>query len=126
MRDTPARVRLFSRRMPGQIILVVDGELTVATTARLRDQIAGIIDDATVPIVVDLSRVSYCDTPGLAMLVGAGRRAGLRGLTLAIFEPGPEVGELLCASGLDQAVTTYATVATACSGPECSDHPVVA
>jgi anti-sigma B factor antagonist len=116
MRHDATSVRLFSRRMPGHIVLTVRGELDVATTAGLRDQIAGIVDDATVPMIVDLSGVSYCDASGLAMLVGAQRRARLRGVIVAISEPSREVSELLCVNGLDHAFTMYPTLTAARRG----------
>jgi anti-anti-sigma factor len=112
--------------MPGHIVLAVRGELDVATTAGIRDQIVGILEDATVPMIVDLSGVSYCDACGLAMLVGAQRRARLRGLTLAISEPSDEVSKLLRISGLDHAFTIYPTLTAACRGLGRSSRPAVA
>jgi anti-anti-sigma factor len=126
VRHDTARVRSFSRRMPGHIVLAVRGELDVATTAGIRDQIVGILEDATVPMIVDLSGVSYCDACGLAMLVGAQRRARLRGLTLAISEPSDEVSKLLRISGLDHAFTIYPTLTAACRGLGRSSRPAVA
>jgi anti-sigma B factor antagonist len=126
MRHDPARAGLLSRRMPGHIVLAVRGELDIAATARLRDQIADIVDDATAPVIIDLSAVSHCDASGLAMLVGVQRRAGLRGLTVAISEPSREASELLRTSGLDHAFTVYPTLAAARRGPGRSGHPTVA
>jgi anti-anti-sigma factor len=126
MRHGTARVRLFCRRMPGHIVLVVHGELDVVTTAGLREQIAGILNEATVPVIVDLSSVSFCDASGLAMLIGAQRRARLRGLTVAISEPSREVSELLRFSGLDHALTIYPTLTAASRSLDRSSRPAVA
>jgi anti-anti-sigma factor len=81
------RVRLFSRRAPGHIVLAVHGELDIATTASLRDRIALLLEDATKPLIIDLSGVSFCDASGLAVLVGAQRRAKPRGITVALAAP---------------------------------------
>jgi anti-anti-sigma factor len=126
MRQDTAEVSLISRRTPEYIGLTIRGELDITTTAGLRDQIARIVDDAAVPVIVDLSGVSCCDASGLAMLVGAQRRARLRGLTVAISEPGREVSGLLRTSGLGHALATYPTLAAACHGLRRSDHPAVA
>jgi anti-sigma B factor antagonist len=126
MRQVATRVSLISRRLPRHIVLVVGGELDIATTARLRDQIADIVDDATVSLIIDLSGVSTCDVAGLAMLVGVQRRAGLRGLTVAISEPSREVSELLLTSGLDHAFTRYPTRTAVRGEPGRSGHPAVA
>lgn len=126
MRHDTARVRLFCRRMPGHIVLAVGGELDVVTTAGLRDQIAGILNGATVPVIVELSGVSFCDASGLAMLIGAQRRARLLDLTVAMSEPSREVSELLRVSGLDHALTMYPTLAAARRGLGCSSPVAIA
>lgn len=126
MRQDTARVRLFSRRMPGHIVLAVRGEFDAVTTAGLREQFAGILNEATVPMIVDLSGVSFCDASGLAMLIGVQRRARLRGLTVAMSEPSREVSELLRVSGLDHALTMYPTLTAARRGLGCSSPLAIA
>jgi anti-anti-sigma factor len=126
VRKDTARVSLLSRRTPEHIVVTIRGELDVTTTAGLRDQIAGAVDDAAVPVIVDLSGVSCCDASGLAMLVGAQRRARLRGLTVAISEPSREVSGRLRTSGLKHALVTYPTLAAARRGLRRPDHPAVA
>jgi anti-anti-sigma factor len=126
MRHDPDRAGLLSRRLPGHIVLAIRGELDLAATARLRDEIAVIVDDATAPVIIDLSAVSHCDASGLAMLVGIQRRARLRALTVAISAPSREVSELLRTSGLDYAFTTYPTITAARRGQGRSDRPAVA
>lgn len=120
MHHDTSRLRLFSRRTPGHIVLAIHGDLDIATTAGLRDQIAIVVEDTTVPVIIDLSGVSFCDASGLALLVGAQRRARRRGLTVALSGPRRNVSKLLRISGLDRAFTIYPTLATAWRGQE---HP---
>jgi len=126
MRHDTDRVSLLTNRMPDHIVLTIRGELDIATSAHLRDHIAGILDDATVPMIVDLFAVSGCDASGLAVLVGAQRRARQRGLTIVLSQPSPEVSEILRINGLAHAFTTYATLAAARSDLGYSSHPAVA
>ena len=64
-------------------------------------------------LIVDLSAVGYADASGLAVLVGAGRRAGLLGGWLRLASPTPGVARVLSVTGLDRHLATFPTVADA-------------
>ena len=53
--------------------LLVSGELDIAETARLDEEIA-LAAKAAPEVVVDLSEVTFCDSSGLAVLLRARRR----------------------------------------------------
>jgi anti-anti-sigma factor len=116
--------RLLSRRMPGHTVLVVGGDLDIATTAALRDEIVKILAATTTPVIIDLSGVSFCDASGLALLVGAQRRAQLDGRTVVLAGPRPNVLKLLHITGLDRTFSVHPTLAAAQRGP--ARHPAVA
>lgn len=113
MHHTTARVRLFSRRLPGHTVIAVRGELDIATTAALRNRILTILADATTSVVIDLSAVTFCDASGLALLVGTQRRARLQGVAVALAAPRPIVSKLLRITGLDRAFVIHPTLAAA-------------
>jgi anti-sigma B factor antagonist len=113
MHHTTSSGRLFSRRMPGHTVLTVSGELDIATTAALRVQINKVLMDTTTPLIIDLSGVSFCDASGLALLVGAQRRARLDGRTVVLAGPRPNVYKLLHITGLDRAFTIHPTLVAA-------------
>jgi hypothetical protein len=50
--------------------------------------------------VIDLSKVSHCDTSGLAVLIGTGRRARLLGGFLRLAAVSPQVDQGLHVTGL--------------------------
>lgn len=104
---------LVSRRVPGHAVLVLGGELDVVTTAALRVQIMKVLTGITEPVIVDLSGVTFCDASGLALLVGAQRRANLDGRTVVLAGPCPQVSKLLHITGLDRAFTIHPTLAAA-------------
>jgi anti-anti-sigma factor len=122
MHHNTARVRLVSRRLPGHTVIAVRGEIDIATTATVRDRILTIVKDTTTPLIIDLSGVSFCDASGLAMLVGTKRRAGSRGVTVALVAPCPIVGKLLRITGLDRAFAIHPTLASAQAGSAHPDH----
>lgn len=113
MHPTTVRTRLFSRRLPGHTVIAVRGELDIATTAALRDRILMVLAGTTVPVIIDLSAVSFCDASGLALLVGTQRRARLQGVSVALAAPRPVVSKLLRITGLDRAFVIHPTLAAA-------------
>lgn len=118
--------RLFSRQTAVHTVLAICGELDIATTAALRDQIVIALKNTATPVIIDLSGVSFCDASGLALLVGVRRRARLRGLTIALAAPRRNVHKLLRITGLDRAFTVHPTVTAARLDHQHTSHPAVA
>jgi anti-anti-sigma factor len=107
------RGRLISRRLSGHTVLAVHGELDIATTAALRSQVDRVLKDTTAPVIIDLAGVTFCDASGLALLVGAQRRARLDRRAVVLAGPGCNISKLLHITGLDRAFTVHPTVAAA-------------
>jgi anti-anti-sigma factor len=126
MHDHTTRAWLFSSRTPGHTVIAVHGELDFATTAGLRDRILTILKDTTTPVIIDLSGVFFCDASGLALLVGARRRAKLHGLTVTLAALRPNVTKLLKITGLDRAFVVHPTLASARLVPPSGDRPAAA
>lgn len=66
-------------------VIEVAGEIDVATSPLLRAELAAVLDEAPETITLDLAHVSFIDSSGLGVLVGALKRlrehhpdAGLR------------------------------------------------
>ncbi|PRY00740.1 STAS domain-containing protein [Allonocardiopsis opalescens] len=111
--EPDTRVRLTTRRLPGHTLIALGGELDVATTAAVRDRIMHTLADAAGPVIIDLSEVVFADTSGLALLVGAQRRAEDGGFGLVLAGPPPRVRALLRLTGLDEGFIIHATAAEA-------------
>ena len=82
---------------PGVWRLRVSGEVDVASSPTLRARIAELIDDGADTIVLDLSGLTFVDSSGLGVLVGALKRVreldrkdlvlvGLQGPPRRVFE----------------------------------------
>ena len=70
---------LAARTAGGITIAELTGELDIASAPALRDQLLSLLRPGSSRLVVDLSRVSFCDASGLAVLFSTARRARLLG-----------------------------------------------
>jgi anti-sigma B factor antagonist len=84
-------------------IVVVRGEIDVATSPRLRDELTALLAHGAGEITLDLTAVSFIDSSGLGVLVGALKR--LRdsgGGTFNIVAARDGVRRVFEITGLDQ------------------------
>ena len=100
----------------GCVIAALRGGLDITSAPALREKLLGLLRPGASRLVVDLSAVGYADASGFAVLVGAGRRAGLLGGWLRLASPTPEVARVLSATGLDRHLATFPTMADAIIG----------
>ena len=74
----------------GVELLLVEGELDIASAPRLISVLNGAVQEALRSLVVDLSRVDCMDSTGLALLINAHRRLTRRSKGFAVVcPPGP-------------------------------------
>lgn len=113
----PGGLEFSARSEDGYSIASLAGELDIACTPVLRDQLLGLLRPRASRLVIDLSKVSFCDASGLAVLVGAGRRARLLGGVLRLAAPAPAVASALSLSGLLRQFDVFPSVAAATARP---------
>jgi anti-sigma B factor antagonist len=111
--NPPIELAFSVRVRDGFTIAALIGDLDVASAPVLREQLLGVLRAHASQIVVDLSKVSYCDASGLAVLVGTARRAGLLGGVLRLVAPAPAVAAAMHLTGLDRQLDIFPTVAAA-------------
>jgi anti-anti-sigma factor len=87
--------------------------LDVAAAPALRERLTGLLRPGMRLLVLDLSRVPSADPAGLAVLIGAQRRASLLGIVLRLAAPSLPVAELLRLTGLDRSLTICADLSSA-------------
>jgi anti-sigma B factor antagonist len=97
----------------GLSIAELTGELDIASAPALRDQLLSLLRPGSNRLVIDLSRVSFCDASGLAVLVNTARRARLLGGFLRLAAVSPQVGRVLNITGLHQHLANFPTVQAA-------------
>ncbi len=83
--------------------IAVDGEVDVSNAEELRAQIdAGLAEDATREIEVDMAQVSYIDSTGIGVLVGSAHKAQDSGRAFKVLDPQPNVLRILGLLGVDE------------------------
>lgn len=96
---------------PGPILHVA-GELDIATVPELRARLRRAQAAGAEALVVDLSRVTFIDSTGLAALVAARAKLGAEG-RLGLVVNTPFVELVLEASGLDRVLAVFGDCAAA-------------
>jgi len=112
-----------SRTEGAHTIAALSGELGIACAPALREQLLGLLRPAASRLVIDLSRVSYADASGLAVLVGTGRRAGLLGGYMRLAAPASAVANVLRITGLHLRLDIFPTVQAAITSPGRGQRP---
>jgi anti-sigma B factor antagonist len=114
---------LTAQTANGITIAELTGELDIASAPALRDQLLNLLRPGSSRLVVDLSRVSFCDASGLAVLVSTARRARLLGGFLRVAAASPQVGHVLNITGLDRHLANFPSVQAAATGAQPAQQP---
>ena len=93
-------------RRAAATLVVLRGDLDLATAPELRECLVKIIDEGA-RIVVDLDAVDFLDSAGLGILVGGLRRARTRGGDLELVCSHGQVLRPLEITGLDRTFTIH-------------------
>lgn len=102
-----AAPRTVHHAHPATTIVPLYGEIDIFTSPALRERLLRALRLSTGPLVLDLSRVSFCDVSGLAVLVGTQRRARALGITLRLAAPRSQTVRLLRVTGLDRVLMMH-------------------
>jgi anti-anti-sigma factor len=108
---------LSVRTAGGVTIAELSGEVDIASVPALREELLRLLRPGSSRLVIDLSKVSFCDASGLAVLVSTGRRARLLGGFLRLAAVSPQVGRVLNLTGLLRSFAIFPTVQAAAAGP---------
>ncbi len=94
-------------------VVAVTGEIDMATAPRLRDTLESLVDEGCRWLVVDLSRVTFCDSSGLAVLLVARKELHQHGGTIRLVGPAAPVARMFQISGMTKVFSIYDSVAEA-------------
>jgi anti-anti-sigma factor len=101
-----------ARRDRECVVLVVRGEIDIATVGRLRDAVDEALDaPEDIPVVVDLAQVHFFASAGIGILLTVTRAAGERGRPLRIVVgDNHAVLRPLQVAGVDRVLELYASL----------------
>jgi len=93
----------------GWTVVQVTGEVDISGVSALRERLQRLIAEGCHQIVVDISRLAFCDSTGFAVLVATRRLLVARGGRLRLALPGPEVHtrKVLSAFGIERLFEVY-------------------
>ncbi|UOE19405.1 STAS domain-containing protein [Thermobifida halotolerans] len=92
-------------------VLVLDGEVDIATENDFRDAIANAMEKHPGNrIVLDCAGLAFIDSSGLRVLVQSYRNAGEHGCVLLIAAPSERVSRILRVTAIDTRVPVHPTV----------------
>lgn len=87
----------------GQVAVVrLQGELDMATAPLLDDTLTSVLGDGAVEVVVDLASLTFLDSTGISVLLGAGQRAGEVGTRFRVQAPNRPVRKALHLTGVEE------------------------
>jgi anti-sigma B factor antagonist len=96
-----------------QVVVQVAGEIDVYTAASLREKLADLIDADHTDVVVDLTGVTFMDSTGLGVLVGALKKVRGYGGRLQLVIDQEKVIKVFRITALTQVFTIHETLEAA-------------
>ncbi len=115
-------LELVAKTVSGITIAELTGELDIASAPALREQLLSLLRPDSSRLVIDLSKVSFADASGLAVLVSTARRAKLLGGFLRLAAVSPPVDQVLHITGLRPNFAIFPTVQGAAIGLRGAQH----
>lgn len=86
--------RLDVGDVPGATVIVIAGDLDIATAPQLVAAVEGLADRAD-PLVLDLAAVTFVDSSGIRALLDTEKAASVGGRRLALLRPAAALTRLL-------------------------------
>ena len=83
-------------------VVVVRGELDLATSPELEDQLRRIWDTGSEQLVIDLRELEFMDSTGLSIIVKAHQRLSDEGRRLSLVRGSQQVQRLLDLTGVSE------------------------
>ena len=103
-------LEVIERDEQGRAIVSVSGEVDLLTAPVLRERMTASIESNGGDVVLDLSGVTFLDSSGLGVILGAHRRLRERDGTLQIVATAPAVLKILTLTGLDKVFDVFDSV----------------
>lgn len=93
---------ITSAEKMGKTLVTVVGEVDVSNAGELREAVDSALEAAPAEVSVDLAEVSYIDSTGIGVLVGAATRAQEAGVAFSVAHPQTNVKRVLGLLGVER------------------------
>lgn len=100
LRAVESHFRLEVDGSPTSTIITIAGELDLASSPALADELERLADVDGPPVIIDLRELEFMDSTGLSTLVRAQGRLEAAGRRLAVVRGAPQVHRLLELTGV--------------------------
>ncbi len=104
---------LVDERRGDATVVTPQGEVDIATAGHLRDRVDEVIDGSTGAVVVDLTRVSFIDSTGLGVLIGARKRCEADGRAFRVVVAEARILKIFEITGLTELFDIRPTIGSA-------------
>ena|SRR5947207_15772285 len=92
-------------RDDGEVVVDIRGELDDFTAPRLRETLEGLAEEGFADLILDLGDMTFIDSTGLGVLVGALKRSQARHGQVTLRHPSPATRKVLELTGLHTVFT---------------------
>jgi anti-sigma B factor antagonist len=93
-----------TRQLDDHVVVILDGELDLSSKERVAACVSKLLAAGRTSIRADLSRLTFCDSSGLAVLIRAKRLCERAGGSFGVLGAVGDVANLLRITGLDTAL----------------------
>ena len=97
----------------GSSVISVRGEVDIATATRFREFLEASIEGDPDAVVIDLTGVTFIDSTGLGVLIGARKRCDAAGHSLRLVVSEPRILKVFEITGLTELFEIHPTLALA-------------
>ena len=108
-----ANFEVTESEQPGVPVLDVRGEIDVATSPQFQELLTELISQRPEFLIVNLTDVSFIDSTGLGVLVGAVRDVRAAGGDLRLVATQPQIIKLFELTGLNEVFEVLSTTSDA-------------
>ncbi|WP_193373720.1 MULTISPECIES: STAS domain-containing protein [Nocardiopsis] len=98
-------LKISSQSRADYAVVAVSGEIDLYTAPQLHSELVDALEDGARRLIIDMSRVEFCDSTGMNVLLSAMKRAREKEGDLELVAPKPAVMKILEVTGLNAVFT---------------------
>lgn len=82
--------------------IILKGEVDISNASQLRSELKTMLEEKTASVTMDIKDLSYIDSTGLGVMIGAYTRMKEQGVSMKMVNPAKNVEKLLKITSLDR------------------------